>query len=51
MADNARSDDVEAVEADVEEARARLANTIAKLTRPETVDATKKEVTDIAQGY
>lgn len=46
----ATSPDVETLERDTAEARARLANTLDKLTSPATADAVKQELTDYAQG-
>jgi hypothetical protein len=45
------SDDVATLEREVEEARERLAGTIAKLSDPETQAAMKNEVMEYVQGY
>lgn len=46
----ATSPDVETLERETAEARARLANTLDRLTSPETAQAVKQELTDYAQG-
>ena len=46
----ATSPDVETLEREAAEARARLANTLERLTSPATTQAVKQELTDYAQG-
>jgi len=46
----ATSPDVETLERETAEARARLANTIERLTSPQTTQAVKQELTDYALG-
>lgn len=46
----ATSSDVERLERETAEARARLAGTLDRLTSPETAQAVKQELTDYAQG-
>jgi hypothetical protein len=51
MADNADTTDVATLEAEVEEARSRLAATIDKLADPATHEAMKDEIMARVQGY
>jgi hypothetical protein len=47
----ATSPDVQTLERETAEARARLANTLERLTSPATAQAVKQELTDYAQGW
>ena len=46
----ATSPDVDTLERETAEARARLAGTLERLTSPQTAQAVKQELTDYAQG-